>query len=146
MQISGRSWQLVIAQFLLLGFIIVTGPWYPASNMGLLFYVAGWIIGIAAVWAFQRSKLSVFPEPNSRSQLLTHGIFHYIRHPLYTAVLLIAGSLAFDQASWMRMVAWVLLLVVLLMKMDHEEGLLLQKFPAYSDYKKKTWRLIPLVY
>ena len=146
MQISGRSWQLVIAQFLLLGFILVTGPWYPASEFGQFFFVAGWLVGIAAVWAFQRSKLSVFPEPNSESQLLTHGIYHYIRHPLYTAVLLIAGSLAFDQASWLRMVAWVLLLVVLLMKMDYEEGLLLTKFPGYSDYKKKTWRLIPMVY
>jgi protein-S-isoprenylcysteine O-methyltransferase Ste14 len=146
MQISSRSWQLVAAQFLLLGFIILTGPWYPSQLFANICYIAGWIIGITAVWAFQRSKLSVFPEPNSESQLLTHGIYHYIRHPLYTAVLLVAGSLAFDHFSWMRMVAWVLLLAILLMKMDYEEGLLMQKFPAYSDYMKKSWRLIPWIY
>jgi protein-S-isoprenylcysteine O-methyltransferase Ste14 len=146
MQISSRSWQLVIAQLLLLGFILKTGTWHPYSIIGYLFYLVGWIIGISALWAFQRSRLSVFPEPNAGSQLLTHGIYRHIRHPIYTAVLLIAGSLAFEDGSRMRIVAWVLLLVVLLMKMDYEERLLLQKFPGYSDYKKKTWRLIPLVY
>lgn len=146
MQISGRSWQLVIAQFLLLGFILSTGPWYPSQMIGNVCFIAGWIIGIAAVWAFQRSKLSVFPEPSSEGQLLTHGIYQYIRHPIYTALLLITGSLVFDDTSWMRLVAWLLLLAVLKLKMDHEEVLLQQQFPGYDEYKKKSWRLVPKVY
>lgn len=146
MQISGRSKQLVIAQFLLLAFLLFTGPWLPSAASWQIVFVAGWITGLAAVWVFQRSKLSVFPEPAANSRLLTHGIYQYIRHPIYTAVLLITGSLAFDKFSWLRTVAWALLLLVLKLKMDYEESLLQQKFEAYLDYKKRTWRLLPRIY
>ncbi len=146
MPVSKFSWWLVGLQFALLTFIFTTGPWCPHHIIGLAAFTAGWMICIAAFYSFRKSKFTVFPEPRRDAQLLTDGVYAFVRHPFYTAVLLIAGALVFDYYSWLRLLAWSMLLIVLLIKIEYEEKMLQQQFDTYAAYKQRTWRLIPFVW
>lgn len=146
MKISGLSVVLVGVQMLLIMLIVITGNWYPASIVWIIAFCIGWLIAIAAALAFRLSTITVFPEPKEKATLISHGIYGYIRHPLYTAVLLVTGALVGDEFIWWRLILWGVLLIVLLTKIKYEEKLLEATFEEYSSYKKKTKKLIPFIW
>ena len=86
------------------------------------------------------------PEPSANATLITNGPYKFIRHPMYTAVLLFCVGLLICNFSLLRTVLVTALIIVLIIKLTLEEKLLLQKFEAYQDYHKQTYRLIPLVF
>ncbi len=126
--------------------LVWSGRCWPHSSTGLLLLLIAALVLIAALLAFRRSRLSVFPEPATGAKLLQHGIYAYIRHPLYTAVLL--GTAAYLPApwAWWRGLLWLLLLIILLLKIRFEESLLRKAFADYGSYQQHTWRLLPLIY
>ena len=146
MRISIPSRILVGLQFLLIGYLLATGPWFPAGWYWLLPYAAGWMLALMAFVAFRNSRLTVFPEPRQGATLLTTGVFRYIRHPFYAAVLLIMLSLTGNAFTLDRMGAFLVLLIILVIKLNFEERLLEQTYPQYKAYARRSWRLIPWVY
>ena len=79
------------AQFLLfiafiLKFKIFIPELYPTSSRVYLWPIS---VSIFVMSILQLNKnLSPFPSPKTDSILVTHGIFKYIRHPIYTAIIL----------------------------------------------------------
>jgi len=89
---------------------------------------------------------SMLIEKLDNQKLVTTGIYKYIRHPIYTAILLImlSACIAFE-AKW----SLILLLIAisgLIIRIKREEKFLLQTFPEYNEYSKKVKRLIPYIY
>jgi protein-S-isoprenylcysteine O-methyltransferase Ste14 len=146
MAVSRLSLLLVFSQFVLIGYLGMTGPWLPANPGWLALLALGVMAALAASWAIRHSKLSVFAEPRPAALLVTDGIYAYLRHPYYTAVLCITFAWVGNAFDLYRLAAWLLLLVVLLVKIYFEEQLLSTHFEAYKDYQKKTWRIIPFVF
>lgn len=110
------------------------------SGIILLFLGAG-IAGVALLQL--NTNLSPFPTPKTNSKLITHGIYKYIRHPIYTGILFlgIGGSLV--TASVYRILITLLLFVLFYFKSNYEEKQLLKKFIDYSEYKKTSGRFLP---
>jgi len=54
--------------------------------------------------------------------------------------------LVVNDLTLLRAVLWLVLLIDLHFKFSYEEKLLIEKYPEYIDYKKKTKRLIPFIY
>jgi protein-S-isoprenylcysteine O-methyltransferase Ste14 len=140
------SWLLVALQLTLMGVLLVTAlpPANHASPIvaGLLF-VAGTIVGLAALTQNRLGNFRIGPEPKAGAQLATQGIYRWIRHPMYCAVLLVtAGALALDPQLW-RALLWLALLAVLIAKLRREELYLRQCFAQYAAYCERTWRLLP---
>ncbi len=107
----------------------------------------GAILGFAAIaQMLNRSRLSIFPEPKTDAQLVTHGVYALIRHPMYTAVLLATLGMVLSASIWWRWLLWGLLLVVLMTKMKLEEKMLQQKFTPYESYKARTKKLLPFIW
>ncbi|MGY5851672.1 methyltransferase family protein [Salegentibacter sp. F14] len=90
-----------------------------------------------------RTNLSIFPRPLKNSQLITHGLFKYIRHPIYSGILLSAFSLALYLGSGYKLLIAFLLLILFYFKSRYEEKLLQQKFPEYRQYMKRSGRFFP---
>jgi len=90
--------------------------------------------------------LTPFPEPRANARLVTRGPYRWVRHPMYTSVLLIALAWVLDQPTFVRALVWLVLLADLLTKLEYEETLLAHRFPEYVAYRKRTQRLIPRVY
>jgi len=140
---SWLSFVLVSTQFLLIALLMVLGPLWP-THWGL----RGMIVcgGIIAIWAFLAMGLGnirAFPEIPAHGRLVVHGPYRWIRHPMYTSLLLLTLAWMMDQPFPFRMVLWVGLVVTLWVKLGYEEQLLLARFPLYDEYRMRTKRLIP---
>lgn len=96
--------------------------------------------------AMQKSKWRIMPEPSANATLVTQGPYHYIRHPMYSAIILGAVGLLISYFTWVRLIMVILLAIVLISKLTWEEKMLIQKFEGYSSYCRGSKRLIPFLY
>ncbi len=79
-------------------------------------------------------------------ELIERGPYHYVRHPIYTGLLLMALGSAMLNA-WASAFAFCgILLIGFLFKLRAEEQLLTRHFPeAYPRYRQRVRALIPFV-
>jgi len=141
-----KSFTFVIIQFACLGLIALTGPIFPDDKFLLTVELLGFVIGIWAVLTMGIGKFNVTPDPLTSSRLVTQGPYHLIRHPMYLALLLVTSPLVVTEFSMVRVAIWLVLLVDLLFKLNYEEGMLSMRLKGYSEYKQKSYRLIPFIY
>lgn len=141
-----KSWLFVVLQFGALGLIAITGP-LLASNIWLLaLELAGIALGVWAVWSMGVFNFNITPDVKRGSRLVTTGPYELIRHPMYTALLLITLPLIVNYFSFFRLLIWVVLLIALIFKLQYEEILLMKFYKDYSEYMKKSYRIIPFLY
>lgn len=81
-----------------------------------------------------------------KHELIERGPYAYIRHPLYSGLLLMLMGVAlyYGRTSWI--IVFVGCFFGLYFKSQMEERLLAKTFPAYSEYKQRTKALIPLIW
>lgn len=90
-------------------------------------------------------NLTPFPTPRRNSILISGGIYKYIRHPIYTGIILLFVAYALFSGSVGRVVITGILTLVFYYKSELEEKLLIERFPRYSDYKVATGRFFPKI-
>lgn len=112
--------------------------------------IAGWSLLTAsgaltlwALWAFRATRLHVTPLVRQGGTLIVSGPYRWVRHPMYTAVLLLSAGLVVLDPTWLRIGAAVLMMPVLVLKLSVEEELLHQAYPEYDGYRRGTFRLLP---
>lgn len=138
------SYILVTAQFGLISILV----WYcrfSSAWLSLILLMIAASLGLLAIASMQ-FKVSVLPDVRSSQTLITGGPYRFIRHPMYTAVLIACQALMLNRPDVISAFMWLLLLVVLLIKMSYEEQQLARRFKTYSMYMTRTKRLIPFVY
>ncbi|SDI52945.1 methyltransferase family protein [Winogradskyella thalassocola] len=108
---------------------------------GLVLAILGLVLGIMALIQIN-TKISPFPTPVSKSQLITNGAFSIARHPIYTSVIAMTLGYAVFDASLFKFIICLALWWLFYFKSIYEEQLLVEKFPQYSDYKQQTRRFI----
>ena len=146
---SSRSWLsivLVVTQFALIALIMSTGPLWPThwSLRGVL--VLGGVIGLWSFLAMGLGNIRAFPEIPQHGRLVVHGPYRWVRHPMYTSVLVITLAWMVEHPFPFRMVLWLGLVVTLWVKLGYEEQLLLARFPLYEEYRQRTKRIIPFLF
>ncbi len=107
------------------------------------------IAGIAlAIWA--RAHLGRnWGMPMSRKQdpdLVTTGPYAFVRHPIYTGVLLAMLGSAFGEGIvWLA--PFAVCIPYFIISARGEEKIMLEQFPTqYTAYRRRTWMLLPFVY
>jgi protein-S-isoprenylcysteine O-methyltransferase Ste14 len=85
------------------------------------------------------------PRMIKEQSLITSGPYQFIRHPIYTAFLLILGSTLLISANWLIGLAWIGMTVLeVVSRIGFEENLMLEYFgEQYREYMKRTGRLLP---
>ncbi len=109
-----------------------------------LLSIAGFI-GSIAVINMKFSNLTITPTLKNNHQLRTHGIYQFIRHPMYTSVLLSCLAFTLSNPHWMAQLMMLILLINLILKSNFEEKLLLKHFKEYSEYRQKTGLFLPFL-
>jgi protein-S-isoprenylcysteine O-methyltransferase Ste14 len=142
---KAKSWIIVGIQLGCIIFLVVSGP-VDVRIPWLFLLMTSILLGIWSVMTMRIRRLKIFPEPATDAQLVTTGPYRYIRHPMYTAVLLFSLALLVNHFTWTRLAVWLVLLTDLLVKLSYEEKLMAERFKEYSSYREKTWGLIPGVF
>ncbi|HEM61239.1 MAG TPA: isoprenylcysteine carboxylmethyltransferase family protein [Chloroflexi bacterium] len=133
--------------------IYVLTPWLDFADYHLPPW-AGWI-GVAifalAIWLLWRSHADLARSWSPRLEILeghtlvTHGVFRYIRHPMYAAHLLWGIAQVFLLQNWIAgfsmLVTW---LPGYFYRIPVEELMMVEHFgDEYRDYMKGTGRVFP---
>lgn len=142
------GWLLVAAQFILLG-ILVLGPSGGAWTVSDSLRGAGEALRIAGLAAIALGVLrlgrgaSVHPAPTAAAVLRTDGLYRFVRHPIYSGVLLLAAGITATNGGLVALGVFVALILVLNTKARFEERLLIERFPDYGNYARRTPRFVP---
>ena len=111
----------------------------------IVFAVTGLIVAMIArrTLAGNWSRAVAFKEDH---ELITTGLYHYVRHPIYTGILLMISATALSVGTLSAGIGFVIIVLGLWLKLLAEEELLTKHFPKeYLAYKDRTKALIPYV-
>lgn len=106
----------------------------------------GGVIGLWALQVMGLRQVKVFPEVPSLGNLIVLGPYRWVRHPMYTSVLLVTLAWTMGNPLTFRIILWAGLVITLLIKLRYEERLLMERFPDYEVYRRQTKGLIPFVW
>ena len=147
----------VVAQFVLFGLVAFgpralegAQPW-PAPIAGVAVWIGaalmtgGGLILLAAARRLGRS-LTALPAPKPDSSFVEEGPYALVRHPIYSGVLLAALGWALVVQGTLTLGYAAVLAVLLDRKAAREERWLIERYPAYQDYRRRVRKLIPFVY
>lgn len=141
-----KSVILTFIQYSCLIAIFFINSWFVNNLVLFLIQLTGIFIGVWAIYEMRRSKLNIAPHIRKGAILITSGPYHFVRHPMYLALLLLLLPMINENQSTLNFFVFSVFLVNLLLKLLYEEGLLRNQFDNYSDYAKKTKRLIPGIF
>lgn len=141
---------LVVIQFVLLGLLIFfpqgKSPYgdftAPLLQTGFVLMFLGFaVVGLAGITLGR--ALTAHPMPNSKGELITTGIYRFVRHPIYSGLLLIGISLTITGGLFPQILFLMALFFLLLYKARFEESLLRERYPNYARYAQSTGRFLP---
>lgn len=123
-------------------FPIVDWP-FAISNIvrdvTIVFALIGVIIFLVAMLQLN-SNLTPFPTPKVQGTLIQSGIYKYIRHPIYSGIIIFTVFYSiFSQSTW-RAGIGLALWILFYFKSEYEEGLLKERYKEYAAYREKTGR------
>ncbi len=142
------GWAFVAGQVVLLVALVLLparDDWPTPSwvwTLGQVLVVAGFVAMIVASLRLG-SGLTPTPVPNDRGRLQTGGLYRYVRHPIYTGVLLIVVGLTVRSGSFVTLAVAVVTVVFFDRKARWEEGQLRGRYPGYDEYAARTPRFVP---
>jgi protein-S-isoprenylcysteine O-methyltransferase Ste14 len=142
----------------MLGFLsmiayVINPSWLAFANLAFPLWLRWLGVGIALVgfallqWAqvTLANSWSDTPRMMKEQTLITNGPYRTIRHPIYTAFILILGSTLFVSSNWLLGLCWAgMTILEVVSRIRFEESLMVEYFgEQYRDYMKKTGRLFP---
>ena len=112
---------------------------------------AGSAIMVASLWLFWRSHVdlgqnwSVSLELRQDHQLVSHGVYRWVRHPMYASIWLWGIAQGMMLSNWFA--GWTVVLAFAAMyfiRTPREERLMCEEFgDGYREYARRTGRLFP---
>ena len=105
--------------------------------LGFLIVIISSIILLVAIKDLGRN-LSPFPRPINNSNLVTTGIYRFIRHPMYYSLIFISFGVFITKLSIYYLFLSISLGLIIKFKIDLEEQYLNNKFKNYLLYKNEV--------
>jgi len=145
------------------GLILWLGPlvylinpnWMNWSKIGLPESVRWLGVGIGVLctfgiyWLFSSIGSGITPTSATRKEhkLVTRGIYHWIRHPLYTIGSSFIVSFGIMADNWFIAAFGILAFILMASRTPKEEANLIEKFgDEYREYMKRTGRYLPRIF
>lgn len=150
------SQQRVVAlsgMMFLLGFVICgldhRYSWLPLPEWLSVFFAVIFLGGYVMYAEVLRENtyLSRTVEVQSGQKVIDTGLYGIIRHPMYTATIIMFVSIPLILGSVIALPVFLIYPVLIVMRLSNEEKLLCRGLKGYREYKKKVrYRLIPFVW
>jgi protein-S-isoprenylcysteine O-methyltransferase Ste14 len=141
------GWLFVAAQVVLLVALVVLPSgaawpmpgWLAAVRLALV--VGGLVVVVVAGLNLGRA-LTPTPVPN-RDGLRTDGLYRFVRHPIYSGVLLVVLGLTLGTRQWWGLALGLATVAFFTVKARWEEARLAETYPGYAEYAAATPRFVP---
>ena len=118
---------------------------------GLLVWAAAAVqlgsYGLYAEVLRENAYLSRTVEVQEGQTVIDTGLYGIVRHPMYTATILMCLAIPLVLGSWISFALMLLYPVMILFRIRGEEAMLETGLPGYREYEAKVrWRLIPYIW
>ncbi|MDY0103054.1 MAG: methyltransferase [Lentimicrobium sp.] len=140
------AWILVFLQFLFIGLVFISSPVTQLKWWVIVFIFLGIALGLWAIQTIRLGNFNISPLLKPGGIMIAHGPYHFVRHPMYTAILLVCWPLVIGHFSWLRLAMVLCLSLILVVKLHLEENYLKKAFSAYREYTRTSKKLIPFVW
>lgn len=138
---------MVVGQVGLLGLLLL--PVGPALDLpwgvillGRALTGSGVLLGLIAASGLG-SSLTPTPVPRAGGTLKTGGLYRFVRHPIYSSLIIAAFGVVVSSGGLLQAVVFGALCVLLDAKAAFEERLLGRKFSDYAAYAEQRARFFP---
>ncbi len=137
----------------LVGFIVAGLDFrYGWSRVPLFFVTLAalvFLLGYAlyALVLGQNAWLARTVEVQQGQHLVDTGVYGVVRHPMYTATLLLFMAMPLILGSWFALLIFLAYPLIIRKRILNEEAVLKAGLPGYADYLSRVrWRLIPYLW
>jgi len=138
---------LVAIQFAALGILIIRAAQkdvqQPVPAWAWLAFGLSALVGVWALLTNRPGNFNIHPTPRANGKLVAHGPYRWIRHPMYTAVMLFGLACVLTHTDVLAWLLWGVLCLVLLAKATLEERWMAALHPSYAQYQARTRWFIP---
>jgi protein-S-isoprenylcysteine O-methyltransferase Ste14 len=131
---------------------LIKPEWMAWSSTGItpwvrwIGFVPLFVGGAVILWgaAHLRGNFALSIATKKHHTLVKTGPYRYVRHPLYSAVLVEAVGVSLLMANWFVAVMVAVFWIVLIYRTRLEESNLINRFgDEYKDYMTKSGRFVP---
>ena len=151
---KGQIWVVALSSLL---FVIT----FLAAGLDFRFgwtHVPGWLVWVAAAVQLgsyglyaevlrENAYLSRTVEVQEGQTVIDTGLYGIVRHPMYTATILLCLAIGLVLGSWISFALMLVYPVIILFRIRGEEAFLAENLPGYKAYMTKVrWRLIPYIW
>ena len=135
----------IVIQTVITDVLPITNEPFILRTLGVLLYTLGLLMAIIGRLQLGRNWSDIETAQVLCDQtVVAHGLFHYIRHPIYVGDLLLLLGLELSLNSWLVM-AVVFMMPGVLRQAVREERMLVYTLPGYEAYCARTKRFIPFI-
>lgn len=140
----------VSIQLVLFVLFVIPAPSYMlhlpllGQYMALIVAVVGLSVVVLAIVQLNKN-LTPFPTPVKSGTLIQTGLYRFVRHPIYSGIILMTLGVGLYLGSTWKISIGVALWVLFYFKSRYEETLLLRQYPDYEAYRKRTSRFFPFL-
>ena len=107
----------------------------------LIIFVLGLIISYLLI---NSSHKKIFLPSNQKSQLITDGVYSYVRHPMYLSILVLLFAFYSISLSFLSLIIWIIAVFFFDQMVTFEEAELLKILGnEYREYMNQVPRWIP---
>jgi len=148
------AWEAILGLIVLNREVWGSDPYSPQQFASWLLMLASIALVAMGVFTLKRDGApgakrddGSFYEFEKTTQLVSHGIFAYIRHPMYASLMALAWGAFFQDPSSIGSVIALTATVALWLTATTDEKECLAYFgQEYADYMRRTKRFIPFLF
>lgn len=107
--------------------------------------LSGYALFVAVM--IQNSYASRVVEVQAGQKIIDTGVYKLVRHPMYLAATILFLASPIVLGSYFALIPMLIYPVMLTVRINNEEKVLIAGLPGYKDYMKKVkYRLIPFIW
>ena len=139
---------LFVASFILAGLDFRFGwsefPGWVTWTAGSIFLLS---YGMYAEVMMENEWLSRSIEVMEGQKVVSTGLYGIVRHPMYTATILMFLAMPLVMGSWWAFLVMLPYVIAIVTRIKDEEILLTKELEGYQEYKAKVrWKLMPYIW
>ena len=153
-QQQGQKWVVALSGLMFIAVFVMAGlslrfGWYMLPDWAVFVATVVFLAAYALYAEVMRENvwLSRTIEVQHNQQVVSTGLYGIVRHPMYSATLLLFLSMPLVLASPWSFAIMLLYIPIIALRIRNEEQVLERELKGYTEYKQRVkYKLIPFIW